>query len=162
MASLLDCKRKAHALGTILTATHKTVATAESCTGGMVGACFTEISGSSLWYVGGIIAYANSVKIKYCGVLEDILNTYGAVSTETVSIMASHTSLSFNASYAIALSGIAGPGGGSADKPVGLVYWAICKEGLVYTYHTIFKGNRHSIRMQAVEGCLDSLYDLIK
>jgi nicotinamide-nucleotide amidase len=102
-----------------------TLSTAESCTGGMIGAALTDIAGSSSVYLGGIIAYANQIKNEQLGVPLTILEKFGAVSRETAMLMAEGAKAKLRTDYAIAVTGIAGPTGGSSLKPVGLVYIAI-------------------------------------
>lgn len=102
-----------------------TLCTAESCTGGMIGSMLTSVPGSSDVFLGGIISYANSVKVRQLGVEQGILDSHGAVSQECVESMAQGARASLGADFAMAVSGIAGPGGGSADKPVGTVWIAI-------------------------------------
>ncbi|MEP6341763.1 MAG: CinA family protein [Maricaulaceae bacterium] len=101
------------------------IGTAESCTGGLVGAAITSISGSSACYMGGIISYANNVKIKQLNVPADMIKTHGAVSEPVALAMAEGARDALNLDIAISVTGIAGPGGGSAEKPVGLVYIAL-------------------------------------
>jgi PncC family amidohydrolase len=105
---------------------HKcTVVTAESCTGGLIGSLITDVSGSSDYYLGGVISYANSVKQELLGVKAETLATVGAVSRETALQMARGVRHLLGADYALATTGIAGPTGGTAEKPVGLVYIAL-------------------------------------
>ena len=111
-------------LGALLQQKNQTIATAESCTGGKLAALLSKHSGSSAFYKGSVISYANSVKRDILGVSDEILNTYGAVSEETVIIMANNIRKQLNTDYSIAISGIAGPTGGTPDKPVGTVWMA--------------------------------------
>lgn len=98
---------------------------AESCTGGLLSKLITDIAGSSEVYDGGVVSYANDIKIRLLGVEESIIKNYGAVSAECAEAMANGVKALFNADIAVSVTGIAGPGGGSAEKPVGLVYVAI-------------------------------------
>ena len=111
-------------LGALLQHQNQTIATAESCTGGKLAALLSKHSGSSAFYKGSVISYANSVKRDILGVSDEILNTHGAVSEETVVVMANSIRKQLDADYGIAISGIAGPTGGTPDKPVGTVWMA--------------------------------------
>ena len=111
-------------LGALLQHQNQTIATAESCTGGKLAALLSKHSGSSAFYKGSVISYANSVKRDILGVSDEILNTRGAVSEETVIVMANNIRKQLGADYGIAISGIAGPTGGTPDKPVGTVWMA--------------------------------------
>lgn len=106
-------------------ATGRTVVTAESCTGGLVGHTCTEIPGSSAWFLGGVIAYANDVKAGLLGVPAETLAAHGAVSAQTAVAMAEGARRLLGADLAVSVTGIAGPGGGSEAKPVGLTYVAV-------------------------------------
>jgi PncC family amidohydrolase len=140
-----------------LTARRRTLATAESCTGGMVGAALTSIPGSSNWFLGGIIAYANSVKSRALGVRADMLRNHGAVSPETARAMAGGVRTATGADYGLALTGIAGPAGGSPEKPVGLVYLAIAGPEGTSVFEHRFAGGRAEIRNAAVMAALQHL-----
>ena len=111
-------------LGALLQHQNQTIATAESCTGGKLAALLSKHSGSSAFYKGSVISYANSVKRDILGVSDEILNTHGAVSEETVVVMVNNIRKQLGADYGIAISGIAGPTGGTPDKPVGTVWMA--------------------------------------
>lgn len=128
----------------------QTVATAESCTGGMISQMLTDVAGSSDVYVGGWVTYANAMKMRELDVGETILNQHGAVSESVVRALAEHAVKKAATDWSIAVSGIAGPGGGTADKPVGTVYVALCRcanETLTTTvYHAIVPGNREMVR----------------
>jgi nicotinamide-nucleotide amidase len=139
-----------------------TVATAESCTGGMVATMLTDLPGSSTVFVGGISAYANGVKISMLGVGASDLEKFGAVSAEVARAMAAGARDRLGATYAVALTGIAGPDGGSPDKPVGTVYCGIASPlGEVATRLTL-SGDRSTIRRTAAESALQLLADAIK
>ena len=115
-------------IGRILTERKETVSVAESCTGGYLGHQFTKISGSSAYFVGGILSYDNSVKINQLGVNPETLNTYGAVSEQTVIEMSENVRKLMKTTYGLATSGIAGPNGGTPEKPVGTIWIAISSE----------------------------------
>lgn len=128
--------------GTLLGARGQTVVTAESCTGGLIGSLLTDISGSSDYYLGGVIAYANEVKRQVLGVRQETLESVGAVSEETALQMACGARRLLNADYALAVTGIAGPGGGTPEKPVGLVYIALSGPDVEICERHVWGGNR--------------------
>lgn len=129
------------------------LATAESLTGGNIGAKIVEVSGCSSVYYGGIISYSNEAKCKYLGVAEETIGDFGAVSEQTAIEMATGL-LSERVKIGISTTGIAGPTGGSIRKPVGLVYIAITDEEHTNVYKEIFSGDRESIRNQARDKAL--------
>ncbi len=149
-------------LGEKLLARGWMLATAESCTGGWVGQLLTSLPGSSQWYERGFITYANAAKIEMLGVPEDTLATHGAVSEETASVMAAGALKHSHAQAALAISGIAGPGGGTPQKPVGLVCygWALA-DGTVMSSTCRLDGDREEIRSRAVAAALRGLIDLL-
>lgn len=128
-----------------LRAAGRTMATAESCTGGNIAHCITSVAGSSDVYVGSVVSYSNSVKVNVLGVSESDINAYGAVSEQVVSQMAQGACRVTGADCAVATSGIAGPGGGSADKPVGTVWMATCVDGQVKTRLLHLPGGRQRV-----------------
>ncbi len=130
--------------------TGKTVATAESCTGGMVGAAFTEYPGVSAIFLEGVITYANEAKIRL-GVREETLAAHGAVSHETAGEMAEAVRKRAGTDIGISTTGIAGPGGGTEKKPVGLVYVGIATAMRTKTYILRLKGNRAEVRGKTVK-----------
>jgi nicotinamide-nucleotide amidase len=131
-----------------------TIAVAESCTGGMLGARLTAIAGSSDVVLGGIIAYANEVKVAELGVRQATLDKHGAVSEETVREMASGARARTHASIGIAITGIAGPGGGTAEKPVGTIWLAVDVDGKVTAKRIQTIGDRDENRRRAAQGAL--------
>ena len=135
-----------------------TIGTAESCTGGLVGKTLTDLSGSSAYYQGGIISYANAVKEQVLGVSSETLSKYGAVSEETATEMVQGVFRVLHTDYAIATTGIAGPGGGSREKPVGLVYIGIGTPQGITVHKELFIGNRESIRQSVVEKAIQYMY----
>lgn len=145
-----------------LRARNMTCATAESCTGGLVGAMLTAVPGSSDWYLGGVISYANTVKTGVLGVGEEELARGGAVSEPVVRAMALGACSVTGARAAMSTSGVAGPGGGSAEKPVGTVWigWALNGESRAKVFH--FDGNRDSVRVQAARQAIQGLLDWLK
>jgi PncC family amidohydrolase len=137
------------------------VCTAESCTGGLIGARLTETPGASAYFRGGVIAYDNAVKTRVLGVPADILGRRGAVSPETARAMALRAREMFQADCALAVSGIAGPSGGSAEKPVGLVCLGAATTSDAVSARRIFDGDRGSVREQSVSAACDLLHDLL-
>ncbi|WP_415895170.1 nicotinamide-nucleotide amidase [Neptuniibacter sp. PT34_22] len=140
------------------------IATAESCTGGWVAQEITAIPGSSAWFDCGFVTYSNMSKQKMLGVSKDTLEQYGAVSAEVVTQMAMGALENSDAHISVATSGIAGPAGGSKEKPVGTVWFAWAEQGKsVRTKKYCFEGDRESVRKQAVsvalEGILQNLSD---
>lgn len=129
-------------IGRILAAAGKTVSAAESCTGGMISSLFTSVPGSSEYYLGSVTSYANSVKTGVLNVPAEIIQEHGAVSSECVSAMAEGVRRLTGSDYSVATSGIAGPGGGSEEKPVGLVWIGVSSEKGTETYRFIYKGDR--------------------
>jgi len=134
-----------------------TCATAESCTGGGVGFALTSVAGSSSVFLGGVTSYANSVKTGVLGVSPETLQSVGAVSPEVASQMASGVKRLLGSDYAVSLTGIAGPGGGSAEKPVGLVWFGLASPDGVKTESRVFQGDRAAVRAAAVEHALELL-----
>jgi len=134
-----------------------TCATAESCTGGGVGCAITAVSGSSAVFWGGIISYDNSVKRDVLGVPQVVLETKGAVSAECAAAMAEGARRLLKTDLAVSITGIAGPGGGSAEKPVGLVWFGLTTPAGVSTGKMIFPGDRAAVRAAAVEHALGLL-----
>ena len=126
----------------LLKGTGKTVSTAESCTGGSIAAMLTSVSGSSEYFLGSVVSYANSVKSGVLGVDENIIAEHGAVSSECVAAMAEGVRKLTGSDFSIATSGIAGPGGGSDAKPVGLVWIGVSSQNSTETFSMVFKGDR--------------------
>lgn len=138
------------------------LATAESCTGGWVGELLTSLPGSSQWYERGFITYANAAKTEMLGVPVELLDQHGAVSEETASAMAAGALKHSHAQASLAISGIAGPGGGTPQKPVGLVCygWALA-DGTLMSSTCRLDGDREEIRSRAVAASLRGLIDLV-
>lgn len=149
------------ATGRLLREKGKTVATAESCTGGSVAALLTSIPGSSGYVQGGIVAYSNEVKKTLLHVREETLQTQGAVSEQTVVEMVKGAVKSLKSDYAVATSGIAGPGGGTPDKPVGTVWIAAGCKDHVLTYLQQADSGREINVERAVENALNLLKELL-
>jgi nicotinamide-nucleotide amidase len=134
------------------------LAVAESCTGGLLGGRLTEIPGSSDVFVGGIIAYDNAVKVQALGVGQDVLDQHGAVSEAVARAMAVGAAERLGVGAALSVTGIAGPGGGTEQKPVGTVWIGCVVEGVVGARHAQFAGSRHEIRARAAQAALHLLY----
>ena len=145
-------------LGQLLGNRQWTITTAESCTGGGIASVITSVDGSSAWFEQGFITYSNSAKQQQLDVAEALLIKHGAVSEAVVIAMATGARKKANANVAIAVSGVAGPGGGSIDKPVGTVWlaWAIQDAGTVAKRYQ-FTGGRDTVRAQAVTRAIDEL-----
>jgi nicotinamide-nucleotide amidase len=148
----------AQQLGEHLKTHHMTLATAESCTGGWIAKVITDLPGSSEWFEGGIVSYSNHLKQSLLGVPTEILETFGAVSSETVKAMTGGVFNLTTADVAVSVSGIAGPGGGSDEKPVGTVWLCWGKRGKdLHAEIFQFEGDREAIRLQSVEQALIGL-----
>lgn len=151
----------AEQLGQQLQTRSAKVTTAESCTGGGIAHAITAVAGSSAWFDYGFVTYSNEAKQRLLGVSAAILEAHGAVSEAVVRSMATGASLVASADFAVAVSGIAGPGGGSADKPVGTVWFAWCHPAGILTKLHCFSGDRESVRDQALVVALRGLLDCL-
>ena len=149
-------------LAGLLLARGETLGTAESCTGGLIAALITSLPGSSAWFKGGITAYANEIKTALLGVPEDVLATHGAVSEATALAMAQGAIKNLRVSHSLAVTGIAGPDGGSPDKPVGTVWLAWCVAGQATARRCLFTGGRAAVRAQAAQAALEELVRLLR
>ncbi len=129
-------------IGRLLAKSGKTVSCAESCTGGTISQLFTSVPGSSAYFLGGVTSYANNVKQDVLGVPEEIINEYGAVSSECVAAMAEGVRRITGSDYAVSTSGIAGPGGGTTDKPVGTVWVGVSSKAGTETFKVQYNGDR--------------------
>lgn len=139
------------------------ITTAESCTGGLISGCLTAIPGSSAIFECGFVTYTNTSKIKLLGVPRDAITEHGAVSDVVASAMAEGALAQSDASFAVAVTGVAGPGGGTNDKPVGLVFLSLAETGqdaVVKRY--VFAGTRTDIRRAAVAAALELLLSRLK
>ena len=137
------------------------ISTAESCTGGMIGACLTSIPGISRYYGYGFVTYSNEAKQKLLGVLPDTLNKFGAVSAETALQMAQGALRVSGSDIAVSVTGIAGPGGGTALKPVGLVYVGFASEDKRLFKKLNLSGNRDTVRLATVKNVLELIINQI-
>ena len=148
------------AIGDKLKARGAWVTCAESCTGGWVAKALTDIAGSSAYFDRGFVTYSNAAKHDLLGVSETTLANYGAVSEAVVREMALGALREANADFAVSISGIAGPDGGSADKPVGTVWFAFAaREGQILACKQVFPGDRDAVRLQAAVFALQTLLD---
>lgn len=148
------------AVGERLKARGSWVTCAESCTGGWVAKALTDIAGSSAYFDRGFVTYSNAAKHDLLGVNETTLASYGAVSEAVVREMAAGALERANADFAMSISGIAGPDGGSMDKPVGTVWFGFAsREGQISAQKQHFSGDRDSVRLQATVFALQTLFD---
>lgn len=150
-------------LQTLLRANNQTITTAESCTGGLVASMITKISGSSDIFNGSIVTYSNKIKNQELNVKNETLEKFGAVSIEVVNEMLNGVISKFDANFAIAISGIAGPNGGTKNKPVGTVVIGICDSNnhkIVNIYN--FEGSREDIQIQAAKVALREIYKFVQ
>ena len=146
----------------ILTKKQYKITTAESCTGGLVAATIVNVSGASEVFQAGFVTYANEVKEKELGVKSETLQTYGAVSEKTAKEMAIGCAAHAKAQVGISTTGIAGPGGGTAEKPVGLVYIGCAVRSNVYVEKNVFSGDRQQVRRQAADRAIGFALECIK
>lgn len=153
----MDEKRLTAAVQQRLSACGRTLATAESCSGGLLARMMTELPDSSAVFWGGTVTYSNDSKVRLLGVDPQTLRLYGAVSAETAREMARGIRAVSGADYALAITGIAGPGGGSADKPVGLIYIALAGEGAEQVKECRFNGTRAELRQQGALTALEMM-----
>lgn len=147
-------------LGRGLSALSAQVSTAESCTGGGIAEAITRIAGSSAWFEAGYVTYSNTQKTLQLDVPLALFSQVGAVSREVVEAMAIGARAKSGARFAVAVSGVAGPDGGSVDKPVGTVWLAWAEGDRLYTERRLFTGDRESVRRQTVIAALEGLLHL--
>ena len=141
--------------------TGKTLATAESCTGGMIGEMLTDVPGASAIYKGGVISYTNAVKEAILGVSGETLSTYGAVSAPTATEMAVGVRKLLNADFSVSVTGLAGPAGDEFGNPVGTVFVGFASENKSEVREFHFIGNRESVRKQAADSALKLILENI-
>lgn len=147
-------------IGRLLLARGASVTTAESCTGGWIAKALTDVAGSSSWFQRGFVTYSNDAKQQMVGVTQQSLAQFGAVSGQVVSEMARGALREAGGQYAISVSGIAGPDGGSVEKPVGTVWFGFAStSGEVLTLVRCFSGDREAVRRQATGWALQALHD---
>ncbi len=139
-----------------------TIATAESCTGGLVAGCLTEIAGSSDVFERGFVTYSNAAKTELLGVPARLIAEQGAVSAEVAEAMARGALTASRAEATVALTGVAGPGGGTAERPVGLVHFcAIRRDGAAQQRREVFAGDRTAVRLSSIAAALEMLSRLL-
>ena len=146
-------------LARLLLARGETLGTAESCTGGLISALITSLPGSSRWFTGGVVSYANEVKTGLLGVPGEIIAAYGAVSEACALAMVSGAIKALQTDHSLAVTGIAGPDGGSPDKPVGTVWLAWSVAGRATAKSFFFTGDRSEIRTQAAMAAISGLLE---
>lgn len=139
----------------------KFISTAESCTGGLVASCLTSIAGSSDYFATGIVSYSNAAKMQLLNVNSKTLNEFGAVSEEVAREMAVGSLKVAGSDIAVSVTGVAGPGGGTKNKPVGMVCFGIATANEVKAVTHYFSGTRTEIRQQSCEVCLRLILDLL-
>jgi PncC family amidohydrolase len=147
----------AERLGQLCVRLGVTVATAESCTGGLVASAITDVAGSSGYFAGGIVAYANTAKMALLDVPGELLEAHGAVSAQVARAMAQETRLRLGADIAVSVTGVAGPGGGTAAKPVGLTYVAVADADGVEVRRFGWAGDRLANKESSARAALDLL-----
>jgi nicotinamide-nucleotide amidase len=156
-----DEERLEGLVGKLLRERKRTVSTSESCTGGYIAHRITSVPGSSEYYVGSVVAYANEVKTRELGVGMEIIEKYGAVSEQVVKLMAAHARDIFHTDYAIACSGIAGPSGGTPEKPVGTVWVAIASADKTITRKLQLGKNRERVIIETSLQTLNMLRKML-
>ncbi len=149
--------RMSTAAGHLLTEKGLTIALAESCTGGLLASKLTDVAGSSAYVLGGVVSYSNEAKMRLLGVPENVLSNQGAVSAETAAFMAAGARTLFGSDLALSVTGIAGPGGGTADKPVGLVYLHLASLHVSWGERHIWPYDRIGNKLASVEAALAML-----
>ena len=155
----LEMHDTVEALGAFLRERGVRMATAESCTGGLTASTLTDVAGSSEWFEGGVVAYDNRVKTGLLGVPQDILVSHGAVSRECVEAMAQGICDLLRVPVGVAISGIAGPGGGSPDKPVGTVWIGWKRFDRIWSRIFLFQGERSEVKLQSVRAAIAGLLE---
>lgn len=153
----IDQESLAQTVGGLLRAQGLLLATAESCTGGLIGAKITAVPGSSAWFTGGVIVYTNQLKEKLLGVKAELLRQHGAVSAPVAEAMATGLAERSGAKITVAVTGIAGPDGGTTDKPVGTVYIGLFHQGAAQSALYHFSGTRGEIQAMAAAMALDAV-----
>ncbi len=149
-------------LGKALTDTHQTIAAAESCTGGLLSHVLTNVSGASRYFIGGVVAYSNQIKHEVLSVHPETLQIFGAVSEATAKEMAAGVRQKFKTDIGLSTTGIAGPSGGTPEKPVGLVWIGISTKDHTMAYECHFEADREGVKTLTVNELLMRLLEEIK
>jgi nicotinamide-nucleotide amidase len=149
-------------LADLLSEAKRKVCTAESCTGGLIAKSFTDLAGSSAWFERGFVTYSNESKVEMLGVSESVIEQYGAVSEPVATAMAVGALSHSLADYSIAVTGVAGPGGGSDEKPVGTVWVGVASKNQVSARKYQIDGNREEIRRQTMQRAVGNLLGLLE
>ena len=148
-------------LAALLIDAGRKVCTAESCTGGLIAKSLTDLAGSSSWFERGFVTYSNEAKIEMLGVSALLIESYGAVSEPVVNAMALGALKHSRADCSIAVTGIAGPGGGSDEKPVGTVWVGVAAKNQMHAHKYCFKGDRESVRLTTMQTAIANLLRLL-
>ena len=148
-------------VGQLLLEKGYTIACAESCTGGLLTSCLTDVAGSSAYVKGSVVSYTNEVKHGVLGVSQKLLDTVGAVSSEVAAEMAEGVRRVIGSDIGVSVTGLAGPGGGTAEKPVGLVFIGISGSSGTNVIKCIFKGSRVEVKQQAAQRALQLIAEYI-
>ena len=151
----IDQETLEEVLGKLLQNKKKTISVAESCTGGLIGAKFTNVSGSSNYFINGVITYSNEAKIELLKIPKEIIEKYGAVSEQVAILMAEGVKKISNTDFGLSATGIAGPTGGTEEKPVGLVYIGLAHENDSFAKKFVFGGDRQAIRERTAQAALN-------
>jgi nicotinamide-nucleotide amidase len=155
-----DIRQLVNQLSATLLRKQQKVCTAESCTGGLIAKTLTDLAGSSDWFERGFVTYSNAAKSEMLGVPASLIEDYGAVSEAVASAMASGALRHSEADYAVAVTGVAGPGGGSEEKPVGTVWIAVASVDQLVARHHLFAGDRGAVRDATLVSAIEALLDL--
>ncbi len=153
----MDGEKMEEVIGKILTERGETLSVAESCTGGLIGERLTEVAGSSNYFIEGVVAYHNDAKVRTLNVSEETIDKYGAVSAEVAEAMAQGMRQRTSTDYAVSVTGIAGPGGGTQEKPVGTVYVGYSDKNVTKSLKLNLPGERYLIRWRSSQAALDYL-----
>jgi len=163
MANDRELADKAQRLAEALEGRDCRLAVAESCTGGWIGKCLTDLAGCSSWFEGGVVCYSNAAKQALLGVSDQALAEFGAVSEAVATELVRGAVERFDADVGVAVTGIAGPSGGTADKPVGSVWFGwYAGDGTVTTQRVVLDGDREAVRRETVAAALDGLLEQLQ
>ncbi len=152
----------AEEVGELLKSKGLTIALAESCTGGKLGDMITDVSGSSDYFLGGVVSYSNQAKMELLGVDETTLDVKGSVSEEVALQMAAGARKNLHADIGVGITGVAGPTGGTKAKPVGLVYIAVSSDKDAICTRNLFKGSRHDVKTHSAVKALEMVNEFLR